>query len=175
MGSQVGELWAVRNLGADTPADAGLYFSWGNNDGHTPGDGYDFSTEVYAETPGSRIGGDITVDEDVANQVLGGKFRIPSRTMIKRLIDGCNIEWVTLYGVEGVKFTSKTNGNHIFMPAVGHIAGSTHEDDTWMMSRTRAGASYAYTLEMLPSGTVDKSHAKHVGLCIRPVWDPSVQ
>ena len=37
-----GVLWADKNIGASTPYEDGLYFSWGNITGHTGDDGYDF-------------------------------------------------------------------------------------------------------------------------------------
>ena len=39
-----GVLWADKNIGASTPYEDGLYFSWGNITGHTGDDGYDFGT-----------------------------------------------------------------------------------------------------------------------------------
>jgi len=34
LGLPSGRLWADRNIGASSPEDVGLYFSWGNTDGH---------------------------------------------------------------------------------------------------------------------------------------------
>ena len=39
-----GLLWCEHNVGATTPYEDGLYFSWGNVKGHTGDDGYDFGT-----------------------------------------------------------------------------------------------------------------------------------
>ena len=39
-----GLLWCEHNVGAASPYDDGLYFSWGNVEGHTGTDGYDFGT-----------------------------------------------------------------------------------------------------------------------------------
>jgi hypothetical protein len=37
LGLPSGLLWATCNVGAKSPEEAGLYFSWGNVEGHTPG------------------------------------------------------------------------------------------------------------------------------------------
>lgn len=42
-----------------------------------------------------------------------------SRAEFLELRDNCTSEWTTLNGINGLKFTSKTNGNSIFLPAAG--------------------------------------------------------
>ena len=47
---------------------------------------------------------------------------MPTQTDFQELLSGTTNEWITNYngtGVNGRKFTSKTNGNSIFIPAAG--------------------------------------------------------
>ena len=44
---------------------------------------------------------------------------MPSWDNIKELVDNCTNEWMTYNNVNGRKFTSKTNGSSIFLPAAG--------------------------------------------------------
>ncbi|MBQ6062194.1 MAG: DUF1566 domain-containing protein [Prevotella sp.] len=84
--------------------------------------------EVYSETTykyyqyGSwvNLGSDISGTEyDVAHVKWGGNWVMPTLDDIKELLDNCTSEWMTLNGVNGCKFTSKMNGNNIFLPAAG--------------------------------------------------------
>ena len=59
---------------------------------------------------------------DAASHIMGGDWRMPTKAEFDELLSGTTNEWVTNYnstGVSGRKFTSKTNGNSIFIPAAG--------------------------------------------------------
>ena len=75
-----GLLWCEHNVGASTPYEHGLYFSWGNVIGHAEGSGYDFSDAVYAETPGAALTGNIPVNGtyDLARHNMGAPCRLPT-------------------------------------------------------------------------------------------------
>lgn len=115
------------NVGASAPEQAGLYFSWGNTDGHAEGSGYDFSQEVYNETPGHAIVADLTLAEDMARQSMGTPWRMPTAAEFQELFDNCTSVWTTQNGVPGRLFTSNVNGNSIFLPAAGYYESTSHE------------------------------------------------
>ena len=124
-----GLLWATCNIGAKEPWENGLYFSWGNVDGHAKESGYDFGTSndgVYASTPGGKLATDIPVDAkyDAARAKLGGSWRMPTTAEFWELRDNCTSEWVTQNGVNGRMLTSNINGNSVFFPAVGFYYGT---------------------------------------------------
>ncbi len=125
LGLPSGLLWANRNIGANAPEEFGLYFSWGNVEGHAEGSGYDFSDANYNASPGKQISGDIALSQDAANAYWGGDCRMPTRLEFQELYDNCDSAWVTENGVAGRRFTSKTNGNSIFFPAAGYYNGTT--------------------------------------------------
>lgn len=122
-----GLLWAEKNIGATTPYEHGLYFSWGNVEGHAEGSGYDFSETVYAETPGAALTGNIPTNStyDAARHNLGSPCRLPTVGEYQELNNNCDSEWTDEDGVAGRRFTSRINGNSIFFPASGYYGGAT--------------------------------------------------
>lgn len=107
------------------PESAGLYFSWGNTDGHPAGAGYDFSQAAYATTPGAEITEDLTLDQDAARANIGVPWRMPTAEEFQELNDNCTSVWTTLNGVNGRLFTSNVNGNTLFIPAAGGYSGTS--------------------------------------------------
>lgn len=124
-----GLLWCEHNVGASTPYEDGLYFSWGNVTGHTGDDGYDFGTSndgPYASTPGAALNGNIPTNGtyDAARHNMGAPCRMPTVGEFQELNSNCDSEWTDEDGVAGRRFTSRINGNSIFFPASGRRYGS---------------------------------------------------
>ena len=125
-----GLLWCEHNVGASRPEDYGLYFSWGNFTGHAQGSGYDFSSANYANTDGAVLSGDIPVNDafDMVHHNMGGLWRLPRKAELQELLDNCDFEYIIQDGVQGGRFTSRINGNSIFIPASGY-----YWDTSWQM------------------------------------------
>ena len=124
-----GLLWCEHNVGASTPYEDGLYFSWGNVTGHTGDDGYDFGTSnegPYAQTPGAALTGNIPTNGtyDAARHNMGAPCRMPTVGEFQELNAQCDSEWTDEDGVAGRRFTSRINGNSIFFPASGYRYGT---------------------------------------------------
>ena len=124
-----GLLWCEHNVGAATPYEDGLYFSWGNVEGHTGTDGYDFGTSndgPYASTPGAALTGNIPTNGtyDAARHNMGAPCRMPTVGEFQELNAQCDSEWTDEDGVAGRRFTSRINGNSIFFPASGYRNGT---------------------------------------------------
>ena len=90
-----GVLWADKNVGASTPYEDGLYFSWGNVVGHTGSDGYDFGTSndgPYASTPGAALEGNIPSNNtyDAARHNMGAPCRMPTVGEFQELNSNCD-------------------------------------------------------------------------------------
>ena len=124
-----GLLWCEHNVGAATPYEDGLYFSWGNVIGHTGDDGYDFGNSndgPYASTPGAELTGNIPVNNtyDAARHNMGAPCRLPTVGEFQELNSNCDSEWTDEDGVAGRRFTSRINGNSIFFPASGYRYGT---------------------------------------------------
>ena len=146
-----GILWCEHNIGAASPYEHGLYFSWGNVIGHAEGSGYDFSDAVYAETPGATLTGNIPVNGtyDLARHNMGAPCRLPTVGEFQELNSNCDSEWTDEDGVAGRRFTSRINGNSIFFPASGYYNGTSLYDrgsEGLYWSSSYISATNAYNL-----------------------------
>lgn len=120
------------------------FFSWANVQGHNPeADSflniYNWSSQVYAETPGSQLEQDINgnVNYDAAAYLLGAPWRIPTAEQFDELFT--NVEFlnsngtikdgsetdkrITMNGIVGVWCQSKINGNRLFISCSGRGNG----------------------------------------------------
>ena len=125
LGLPSGLKWADRNVGAKSPEDPGLFFSWGNVEGVEIGKVCDFSEEAYAKTKGYKLKGDIDAKHDAATVNMGEQWRTPSDDEFQELYDNCTWEWTSENDYYGIRFTSKINGNSIFLPASGNGNGTS--------------------------------------------------
>lgn len=119
MGLPSGVQWASCNVGAEKPSESGLYFSWGNTEGHAEGSGYNFSQAVYDTTPAASITADLSISQDAARAYLGAPWRMPTANEFQELYDNCTVVWTSMNDVYGLLFTSNVNGNTLFFPAAG--------------------------------------------------------
>lgn len=173
LGLPSGLLWRSANLGAVVPEAAGFYYSWGNTEGHPAGDGYNFSQDVYDTTPGGNLETNIPLENDPAFIALGAGCRMPTSEEHKELNDNCDSVWTTLNGVNGRLFTSRLNGNQIFLPAAGYYdqANRTGFGSLgFYWSSTRISATGAYRFNFNSSGvSAQGQNPRHDGFNIRAV------
>jgi hypothetical protein len=159
LGLPSGTLWANMNVGAKAQNEYGLYFAWGDTKGYSAESGHVFSWENYkwmAEGQSSwehitkytyadgltegdwynmdyEFLGDnkteLILTDDAAHANWWGEWCMPTMEHVKELLDNTTVEETTLNGVRGYKFTSKYNGNAIFLPAAGFISGEKMNSD----------------------------------------------
>ena len=173
LGLPSGTLWADRNVGARSPEDVGLYFSWGNTYGHVFGTDYDFDEEEYEGTPGAKLEGDIDLEHDAARANMGEPWQMPTSEQFKELDDNCTHEFCSLNGYRGMRFTSKINGNSIFFACSGVGNGTTwgnRGSGGYYWSASFYSARYAYSLYFY-SGGVDPQDCnyRYNGFAVRAV------
>ena len=173
-----GVLWCEHNVGAATPYEDGLYFSWGNITGHTGTDGYDFGTSndgPYASTPGAALTGNIPTNNtyDAARHNMGAPWRMPTVGEFQELNAQCDSEWTDEDGIAGRRFTSRINGNSIFFPASGNRYGTSlnyrgSSGSYWSASLN--SSAYGYNLNF-GSGGVNPANANNrfYGFSVRAV------
>lgn len=176
LGLPSGLLWASQNVGAERRIDAGLYFSWGNVDGHTESDGYIFTQQAYTESPGYQLGNHIDLAHDAARVNLGGSWRMPSRAEIDELFANCVSEMTTVDDVYGCKLTSNINGAELFLPAGGHGQSDGYVNkgsECMIWSDESSDTSRAYSI-LLRDGFITpvNSFLRRRGANIRAVHDP---
>ena len=72
--------------------------------------------------------------EDIANELLGGNWYMPTKEEGQELIDECEWEWCALNDVTGCRVTGP-NGNSIFLPATGWSGNSVEiEGNYWTIT-----------------------------------------
>ena len=132
-------LWATCNVGASKPEEYGDYFAWGET---TPKDTYNWDTYKWCDRSDDTMSkycdnnnfGTIdnkkTLDseDDVATVNWGSNWCMPTHKQIEELLLQTEKKWTTLNNVNGVKLTSKINGNSIFLPAAGYRSYRTVRD-----------------------------------------------
>ena len=85
---------------------------------------FDWSTVSGTVCPN----GVLSLEYDSAHAQMGGDWRMPSKDDIYELLTFTTNEWIEDYegsGVNGRVFTSKKNGNTMFIPAAGIWDGSS--------------------------------------------------
>ena len=139
LGLPSGTLWATCNVGANKPEEYGNYFAWGEIQPKTK---YGWDTYKYSKTKKrlfetealitkycdeAEFGYDGFTDglaelqpiDDPATANWGNGWYTPKREQWDELKANTNSEWTTRNGVEGRLFTSKKNGQSLFLPAAG--------------------------------------------------------
>ena len=122
--------WATTNLGANTPAESGDYYAWGEVSSKSTfywenykwGNGGNLNLKKYVNDNSygyvdnrSRL----AREDDAAVCILGGKWRMPTKEEIEELHKNTNWTFAKLGVMNGYVITSKLNGKCIFLPMVG--------------------------------------------------------
>lgn len=177
MGLPSGVQWASCNIGAESPSDPGIYFSWGNINGHAEGEGYDFSQDVYDTTPAASIDSDLSLSQDAARANLGEPWRIPTADEVQELCDNSTIIWTTMNGMKGRLFTSRINGARLFFPAAGFFNGelltSLGSNGRYWSSKYISDLN-ARSISFGSSYVIPQSdYARRYGVSVRAVLQPT--
>ena len=137
--------WATMNVGAKTEEDYGHYYMWGSITPNTPDEcnwantpfnngATSYDTTYFNSVKDTVIPNKVLAKEyDVAVQIMGGDWRMPTKNECQELYKNTTQSWVTINGVNGRKFTSKTDtSKYIFIPAAGYYYnGSVSEVGTY--------------------------------------------
>ena len=152
LGLPSGTKWATCNMGASSPEDAGSYFAWGEI---TTKYSYKEETSKMFGKEINDISGNSTYD--AASARWGKGWRMPTKADFEELINNCRGQYILQGGVWGVKFTSKTNGNSIFLPTTGYKNDSAleqyNEKGYYWTSTPRSGfAHYGARFQLSKEG-----------------------
>ena len=193
LGLPSGLKWAKCNVGATSETEYGYYFQWGDIEDKSKSDcswrtyehcngTYNTLTKYNNSTSfGETLDNKTTLDleDDAAREHMGGNWRMPTRDEFRELFDYTNNEWISNYkgtGVNGRKFTSKTNGNSIFIPASGYRLGSSFRGqgrggDVWSSSLNAALPGGALELGFGSGSIYMGDSGRYYGLAVRGVMD----
>ena len=131
LGLPSGTKWACCNVGANSPAECGGYFSWGetapksvfegrNYKWFIGGDNHNISK--YCQNSGyGNVDGrtELEPEDDAAYVNWGAEWRMPLLRQIRELLNNCTNEWIEVNGMGGCLFKSKANDKAIFFPLAG--------------------------------------------------------
>ena len=141
--------WAILNIGANTVLDWGDYFAWGETEPYyKPGHAYDnpiypeflkedkhagyvlsdyFDCEYYNANKYSfyKYNNEYNTDtlelfNDAAHVLWGGEWRMPYEADWYELNNYCLVQDTIYNGVKGKMYTSRINGNELFVPNAGY-------------------------------------------------------
>lgn len=195
LGLPSGTLWATCNVGATSPEDYGDYFAWGETEPYDENGKTYYEWSTYKWCNGNYIKlskycnksdcgmfgftdtlTELEPEDDAACAKWGTDWRMPSLAQIKELINSSytTSEWITLHGVNGLKVTSISNGNSIFLPAAGYRIGSSLYDagsncSYWSCSLYSDNPLCAYSLDVVSSRVSTDDDDRGVGFSVRSV------
>lgn len=153
--------WASYNLGATTPAGTGFLVGWGEPTGVIHQQDLQYYPKRVVDY--DIIGG----DKDIAAQMWGSEWRLPSATDFQELIDSCTWEWAD----SGYTITSNKTQNSIFLPIVKHLAGTDSiASPAYYWTGIHAGTDNAYVLSLTDSTNVLADVVRYLGCAVRPVY-----
>ena len=173
-------LWATCNVGATSPEQAGLYFTWGETTGYTAeqvkNGEHSFSELSYKSSHTASINAHLNIRQDAARSYMGGKWRIPTYDEFQELIDNCDGVWTENYngtGVTGYIFISKINGNSVFFPVAGIcIDLSVKHVGSYVgyWSDFYASQEYAWFMNLMECGADIAICCRRHGLLVRGIF-----
>ena len=191
LGLPSGTLWATCNVGASSPEECGYYFAWGET---TTKGTYGWNTYKYYYYNGTthttqmmkyctnidygRVDKkkELEPSDDAATANWGSGWQMPSLEQLKELYNSSytTTTWTTMNGKYGMKITSKSNGNSIFLPAAGYRGGTSLSSagsygSYWSRSLNTSGSDSAYGLYFNSSGIRTNYSYRYYGQSVRPV------
>ena len=194
------KLWATCNIGASSAEQYGQYFAWGETETKNY---YDWETytlcdktwlkikkySVDAENTYNNTFDEKTTledEDDIATKRLGSKWSIPTKDDFERLYNRCDWKCGKYNGVWGYLFTSRDNGNSIFIPLAGRrdLANLKHAESygfywTKNLYEDRYGNqkenehndnASIFKMTKPTNPTYQTYEARYLGLPIRPVY-----
>ena len=182
LGLPSGLRWANINVGSQTPMDKGDYYAWGEVKPQ-PGKRYnlsDYDPKNDGKGGYDNLGTDINGTlYDAAQVNWHGPWRMPTAVDAQELYDNCTVTRTTLYGANVWKFTSKINGNTIYLPGAGYYnngyinENSGRRNISWTSTAFDASRTdYAYYFSQgYNSDNIDGIGGwyRHCGMTVRPV------
>lgn len=180
--------WAKCNLGANTPEQSGDFYAWGEVETKNE---FDWTTYKWCNgtfnsltkycVKGMRNFGKVdgntklVPEDDVVCVKLGGKWRMPTKDELDELLVNCTCEWKRINNVNGIKLTSKINGNNIFLPAAGYYfksLGGVNEDCYYWSSSLDSSYSPGAVGFVFINGKLQEGYPfRCMGISVRPVLD----
>lgn len=179
LGLPSGTLWATCNVGADSPGELGYRLAWGETEpksSYTAANYFDSAND--SGTAFKKYGYykvELDPEDDVATQLWGSDWRMPTSKEIQELCDHANT--ITLEG-QTMKLTFG-NGRYLYFSLINTTVSSSTSgmyfvQNTHLWSRDLKDSNYAYALSleyyntMYLAKTVSKN--RYISAMVRPVY-----
>ena len=191
LGLPSGTKWACCNVGANSPAECGDYFAWGeitpkpyyskiNYKWYIGGDSHNISKYCNSSDYGTVDNRtELELEDDAAYVNWGPQWHMPSLSQLYEVLNNCTSEWTSVNGIGGYLFKSKTNNEVVFFPAAGwhNNQGGIDELGTggnyWLCSISksyRQDNAYILGIRYGNMGMLTAAiYARHWGSSVRPV------
>ena len=163
-----GPKFAEYNVGATSVEDYGGYYNWGKTTNKDTSGDYKSGTDALTGT------------DDTATNLWGSKWRMPTQAELEGLLANCEVEWTTVGGLQGSKFTGKGaySSNSVFLPATGlcddgSVGGQGSLGHYW--SSTPKGSGFAYNMYFLSGYQSVNIDYRNYGNSVRAVLNEVVE
>lgn len=188
LGLPSGTVWATCNIGASKPEGYGNYYAWGETSTKST---YNWDTYKYANGAyykltkycgNSDYGNNGFTDklttlqsgDDPATANWGSGWQTPSKAQWDELLSNTTNQWTTKNGVKGRQFTSKKNGQTLFLPAAGYRWASELDDAGsggyyWSRSLSTDLPNGAWDLSFISGSCYMGNGGRSGGFSVRPV------
>lgn len=188
LGLPSGKKWMKYNLGATSETEYGDYYMWGsvtpNTDTvcdweHAPfnNGASSFDSTYFNAHKSEWLDGDVLKPEyDAVYQATGGQAHMPTKEDFEELTANTTSTWTSVNGVDGNLFTSKTNGNQMFIPASGLRRDSSvyYQVDIaylWGSTLFTYSPTFVWGLDFSSGGIKVNYLHRYNGFCVRGVKD----
>ena len=183
LGLQSGTLWATSII--KNKLGEPLYFQWGDiegwtaeqiNNGEKAFDNSDYKwfdplTDTYTKyntTDGKTI---LDLEDDAVHVYMGGEWHMPTKEQLEELIANTTYTRTTQNGVNGMLFTSKTNGESVLVPVFGGVSNNSISNvnsngHAWSSSVYKDNLSGAWNLTVYGSGRDIRGIGRASGRCV---------
>lgn len=111
LGLPSGTIWMTKNVGAPSIQEPGKYYAFRIKNGKYRDEitKYDFNDDNYQHL----------MKQDWLTSELDDYSYLPTKSQFEELLKYCSYQFTYYKGMNGGLFTSKKNGNSIFLPAAG--------------------------------------------------------
>ena len=181
--------WASFNLGASKPEEYGNYYAWGETQPKSEYTEHNYKwvneegVIKYCPSKEKELWGGagdpdgntvLDPEDDAAHVNLGGLWRMPTAAEWKQLLENCALIPTTLKGVNGWLVTA-SNGNSIFLPAAGNLAGTDYWFEPnvfgcYWSSTVDGTALDAMNMQFEGDWVEAAATSRWAGLSVRPVF-----
>lgn len=160
--------WHSCNYGASKPSDIGTVYAFATTKagGYSNQYSYPFfdSNTFNFNLPTDNIAG---TDMDAAWAASDGACRMATNDEWQELIDNCTVESTTIDGKTGIMYTSKINGNSIFLPNSGDRWGQMSQ--VYYASQAKSANQATIVQYYNSKVSLGTSSTPYEGRPIRPV------